>query len=82
MRSDVFEDIPPVCAKTNLVINEVFTNPEVVMSKLVLNIYTSKLQVRKHELCHRKMCLKVFVIVRPEEGLAGRAVPILLLARQ
>ncbi len=45
MRSDVFEDIPPVCAKTNLVINEVFTNPEVVMSKLVLNIYTSKLQV-------------------------------------
>ena len=45
LRNDVFEDIPPLCAKTNKLINEVFTTPEVVMAKLVLNIYTSKLQV-------------------------------------
>ncbi len=37
VRMDVFEDIPPLC--------ELFTNSEIVMSKLVLNIYHGKLQV-------------------------------------
>ena len=30
------------------------------------------------ELCHAKMCCKIFVVVIPKEGLAGRAVPIIL----
>ena len=45
VRHDVFEDIPPLCARTNAVITEVFSNPEMVMAKLVLNIYHGKLQV-------------------------------------
>lgn len=43
VRHDVFEDIPPLCARTNSLICEVFNNPEMVMSKFVLNIYHGKL---------------------------------------
>ena len=42
---DLFQVIPPLCAKTNMLITEVFTNPEMVMSKFVLTIYHSKIQV-------------------------------------
>ncbi|KAK2157907.1 hypothetical protein NP493_1841g00023 [Ridgeia piscesae] len=45
MSRSVFEDIPPLCAKTSIVINEVFTRPEMVMCKFVLNLYHGKLQV-------------------------------------
>ncbi len=32
-----------------------------------------------NELCHETMCLKIFVVVIPKEGLVGRAPPTLLL---
>ena len=41
----VFDDIPPLCGKTSIVINEVFSRPEMVMCKFVLNLYHGKLQV-------------------------------------
>ncbi|XP_064622369.1 exocyst complex component 5-like [Lineus longissimus] len=44
VQQDVFAETLPLCYKTNLLINEVFTNPEAVMAKLVLNIYHGKLQ--------------------------------------
>ncbi|KAI0217580.1 Exocyst complex component 5 [Lamellibrachia satsuma] len=44
MSRSVFEDIPPLCAKTSIVINEVFSRPEMVMCKFVLNLYHGKLQ--------------------------------------
>ena len=46
MKNDPFEEVLPLCKKTNVLIQEVFNNPEIVMGKLVQNIYTSKLQVR------------------------------------
>ena len=45
MSRSVFEDIPPLCAKTSIIINEVFSRPEMVMCKFVLNLYHGKLQV-------------------------------------
>ena len=46
MKNDPFEEVLPLCKKTNVLIQEVFNNPDIVMGKLVQNIYTSKLQVR------------------------------------
>lgn len=46
MQSDLFQSIPPLCTKTNEIINEVFSSPETVMTKFVLNVYHGKLQVR------------------------------------
>ena len=43
--ADVFEDIPPLCERTNALILEVFSSPDVVITKFVLNIYHGKLQV-------------------------------------
>jgi len=54
LRSDVFEAIPPLCQKTSAIINEVFSSPDTVMTKLVLNIYQGKLQVVPHlNLCSK-----------------------------
>ncbi|XP_063222638.1 exocyst complex component 5 [Bacillus rossius redtenbacheri] len=41
---DVFKDVIPLCEKNFSVMKEVFSNPEQVMGKYVLNIYHLKLQ--------------------------------------
>lgn len=41
---DVFRDVIPLCEKNFAVMNDVFSNPEQVMAKFVLNIYHLKLQ--------------------------------------
>lgn len=40
----IFADVAPICAKSQTIIREVFSNPEQVMSKFVLNIYHGKIQ--------------------------------------
>jgi len=40
----IFNDIVPLCEKTQVTVQEVFTDPEKVMFKFVLNIYQGKLQ--------------------------------------
>lgn len=39
-----FSDILPLCEKIQVIVKDVFKNPEEVMSKLLLNIYTGKLK--------------------------------------
>ncbi|CAF4911660.1 unnamed protein product [Pieris macdunnoughi] len=41
---DIFSSVLPLCKKNNAIINNVFPNPEQVMSKFVLNIFHLKLQ--------------------------------------
>lgn len=41
---DIFAAVLPLCQKNNTIINNVFPNPEQVMSKFVLNIFHLKLQ--------------------------------------
>ncbi|XP_069683287.1 exocyst complex component 5 [Periplaneta americana] len=41
---DVFRDVIPLCEKNFAVMTDVFSNPEQVMAKFVLNIYHLKLQ--------------------------------------
>lgn len=41
---NIFVDIVPLCAKSQVIIEEVFINPEQVMAKFVLNIFHGKLQ--------------------------------------
>lgn len=50
-RPVIFDAIPPLCAKTNALINDVFGSPEAVISKFVLNIYQGKLKVRSTLCC-------------------------------
>ena len=45
-RPDIFETIPSLCAKTHSIIVVVFSAPETVMAKFVLNIFNGKLQVK------------------------------------
>ncbi|XP_074596876.1 exocyst complex component Sec10 [Brevipalpus obovatus] len=40
----IFNDIVPLCEKSLTIVQEVFTDPDRVMSKFVLNIYKGKLQ--------------------------------------
>lgn len=40
----IFNEIVPLCLKSQVIVNEVFINPEQVMSKFVLNIFYGKLQ--------------------------------------
>lgn len=42
---DVFQDVIPLCEKNFAVMKEVFSNPDQVMAKYVLNIFHLKLQV-------------------------------------
>lgn len=44
VQKDIFADVIPLCEKNAHIIQEVFTNPEQVMSKFILNIYYGKLQ--------------------------------------
>ncbi|XP_014601357.1 PREDICTED: exocyst complex component 5 isoform X2 [Polistes canadensis] len=41
---DVFQDVIPMCTKYNKLMEQVFSNPEQVMAKFVLNIYHLRLQ--------------------------------------
>ncbi|KAF3427629.1 hypothetical protein E2986_08375 [Frieseomelitta varia] len=41
---DVFQDVIPMCTKYHKLMQQVFTNPEQVMAKFVLNIYHLRLQ--------------------------------------
>ncbi|XP_052273620.1 exocyst complex component 5-like isoform X2 [Dreissena polymorpha] len=45
LSADPFSEVLPLCTRSNELIQEVFTNPEAVMGKLVQNIYITKLQV-------------------------------------
>lgn len=40
----IFNEIVPLCLRSQTIVNEVFINPEQVMSKFVLNIFYGKLQ--------------------------------------
>ena len=40
----IFNEIVPLCLKSQAIVNDVFINPEQVMSKFVLNIFYGKLQ--------------------------------------
>jgi len=66
----VFEAIPPLCQKTSA-INEVFSSPDTVMTKLVLNIYQGKLQVINATFeficCHTCMLSMTTLSVRDEQ---------------
>uniref|UniRef100_F1KXG8 Exocyst complex component 5 n=1 Tax=Ascaris suum TaxID=6253 RepID=F1KXG8_ASCSU len=42
--ADVFDDMLTLCQKTQPMLNEIFPNPQQVMSKLVLNFFHGKLQ--------------------------------------
>ncbi|XP_013404550.1 exocyst complex component 5 [Lingula anatina] len=44
LKPGIFDEILPLCEKTSELINEVFINPEAVMTKFVLNIYHRTLQ--------------------------------------
>lgn len=44
----IFNDIVPLCEKSQLIISEVFADPDRVMAKFVLNIYRGKLQEYIH----------------------------------
>ncbi|XP_015787518.1 exocyst complex component 5 [Tetranychus urticae] len=44
----IFNDIVPLCEKSQLIIQEVFADPDRVMAKFVLNIYRGKLQEYIH----------------------------------
>ncbi len=41
---DVYEDLMPLCKKVNGLVHQVFSSPESVMGKFVLNLYEVKLQ--------------------------------------
>ncbi|XP_022101262.1 exocyst complex component 5-like isoform X2 [Acanthaster planci] len=41
---DVYEDLIPLCKKVNNLVHQVFSSPESVMGKFVLNLYEVKLQ--------------------------------------
>lgn len=41
---DVFQDVIPMCTKYNKLMQQVFSNPEQVMAKFVLNVYHLRLQ--------------------------------------
>ncbi|KAK2843376.1 hypothetical protein Q7C36_011591 [Tachysurus vachellii] len=45
MQSDVFEDTALLCQKVNKQVGEVFSSPEMVMAKLIQNIFENKLQI-------------------------------------
>ena len=45
LSSNPFDEVFPLCTRTNELIQEVFSNPDVVMGKLVQNIYLTKIQV-------------------------------------
>lgn len=45
MRNDVFEDTAILCQRVNKQVGEVFSSPEMVMAKLIQNIFENKLQV-------------------------------------
>ncbi|PIK52521.1 putative exocyst complex component 5 [Apostichopus japonicus] len=42
--SDICEDLLPICEMANELVHEVFSSPESVMGRFVLNLYESKLQ--------------------------------------
>lgn len=41
---DVFQEVLPMCTKNHKLIQQVFSNPEQVMAKFVLNIYHLRIQ--------------------------------------
>lgn len=41
---DVFQEVLPMCSKNHKLIQQVFSNPEQVMAKFVLNIYHLRIQ--------------------------------------
>jgi predicted HD phosphohydrolase len=46
-KPDLFDDIVPLCRRTNELITEVFSNHDAVMAKFIQNIYHNKLHVSK-----------------------------------
>ncbi|KAL5008482.1 hypothetical protein ScPMuIL_014063 [Solemya velum] len=44
LKADPFDDVVPLCERTSELVNEVFSSPEVVLGKLVQNIFLEKLQ--------------------------------------
>ena len=42
---DPFDEVLPLCKRTSGLIQEVFSNPETVMGKLLQNVYSTKLHV-------------------------------------
>ncbi|ESO94153.1 hypothetical protein LOTGIDRAFT_215620 [Lottia gigantea] len=44
LKPNIFDDVLPLCEKTNEVVHAVFVNPENVMGKFVQNIFQTKIQ--------------------------------------
>lgn len=42
----MYQEVVPLCRRSEVLIREVFTNPDQVMGKFVLNIFQGQLQVR------------------------------------
>ncbi|KAL6477840.1 hypothetical protein MHYP_G00136750 [Metynnis hypsauchen] len=49
MHNDVFEDTALLCQRVNKQVGEVFSSPEMVMAKLIQNIFENKLQAHVRE---------------------------------
>ncbi|KAL7862015.1 hypothetical protein SRHO_G00134560 [Serrasalmus rhombeus] len=49
MQNDVFEDTALLCQRVNKQVGEVFSSPEMVMAKLIQNIFENKLQAHVRE---------------------------------
>ena len=41
----MYQEVVPMCRRSEVLIREVFTNPDQVMGKFVLNIFQGQLQV-------------------------------------
>lgn len=48
---DMYQEVVPLCRRSEVLIREVFTNPDQVMGKFVLNIFQGQLQVSMR-ICH------------------------------
>jgi len=48
VEKDVFRNVVPLCRRNKTLISEVFSNPDQVMAKFVLNIYHERLNVSIH----------------------------------
>ena len=44
LRGDIFLDIPPLCEMSYALIKDISSNPDPIMTKLVMNVYQGKLR--------------------------------------
>ncbi len=52
LKPDLYEDIPSLCERSSTLISEIFINPDAIITRLIHNIYTFKLQVTVMAVCN------------------------------